>query len=135
MYGGAREQRCWVRKTRNVVNYLPKSSQAKAKQALHEIWIAETRKDAEAAFDWFLDTYEAKYPKATNCLLKDREELLAFYDFRAGHWVHLHTTNPIESTFATIRHRTARTKGCVSRNTMLAMISSSEHAPKPAGAA
>ena len=73
VYGGAREQRCWVHKTRNVLNYLPKSSQAKAKQALHEIWMAETRKDAEAAFDWFLDTYEAKYPKATNCLLKDRE--------------------------------------------------------------
>ena len=122
VYGGAREQRCWVHKTRNVLNYLPKSSQAKAKQALHEIWMAETRKDAEAAFDWFLDTYEAKYPKATNCLLKDREELLAFYDFPAEHWVHLRTTNPIESTFATIRHRTARTKGCVSRNTMLAMI-------------
>ena len=84
--------------------------------------MAETRKNAEAAFDWFLDTYEAKYPKATNCLLKDREELLAFYDFPAEHWVHLRTTNPIESTFATIRHRTARTKGCVTRKTMLAMI-------------
>ena len=73
VYGGTREQRCWVHKTRNVLNYLPKSSQAKAKQALHEIWMAETRKKAETAFDWFLDTYEAKYPKATNCLLKDRE--------------------------------------------------------------
>ena len=122
VYGGAREQRCWVHKTRNVLNYLPKSSQPRAKQALHEIWMAETRAKAESAFDWFLETYEAKYPKATNCLLKDREELLAFYDFPAEHWVHLRTTNPIESTFATIRHRTARTKGCVSRNTMLAMI-------------
>ena len=120
--GSTREQRCWVHKTRNVLNYLPKSSQAKAKKSLHEIWMAETRNDAETAFDWFLETCDAKYPKATHCLLKDREELLTFYDFPAEHWVHLRTTNPIESTFATIRHRTARTKGCVSRNTMLAMI-------------
>ena len=111
-----------MHKTRNVLNCLPKSSQPKAKQALHEIWMAETRAEAEEAFDWFLETCEAKYPKATNCLLKDREELLAFYDFPAEHWVHLRTTNPIESTFATIRHRTARAKGCVSRNTVLAMI-------------
>ena len=122
VYGNTRAQRCWVHKTSNVLNYLPKSSQAKAKQALHEIWMAETREQAEKAFDSFLETYEAKYPKATHCLLKDRVELLAFYDFPAEHWVHLRTTNPIESTFATIRHRTARTKGCVSRNTMLAMI-------------
>ena len=122
VYGSTRAQRCWVHKTRNVLNYLPKSSQPKAKQALHEIWMAETREKAEEAFDSFLETYGAKYPKATNCLLKDREELLAFYDFPAEHWVHLRTTNPIESTFSTIRHRTARTKGCVSRNTMLAMI-------------
>ncbi len=122
VYGNTRAQRCWVHKTSNVLNYLPKSSQAKAKQALHEIWMAETREKAEKAFDSFLETYEAKYPKATRCLLKDRVELLAFYDFPAEHWVHLRTTNPIESTFATIRHRTARTKGCVSRNTMLAMI-------------
>ncbi len=81
-----------------------------------------SRHRRETAFDWFLKTYDGKYPKATHCLLKDREELLAFYDFPAEHWVHLRTTNPIESTFATIRHRTARTKGCVSRNTMLAMI-------------
>ena len=120
--GSTRAQRCWVHKTRNVLNCLPKSSQAKAKQRLQEIWMAETREKAEEAFDWFLDAYEAKYPKATNCLRKDREELLAFYDFPAEHWVHLRTTNPIESTFSTIRHRTARTKGCVSRNTMLAMI-------------
>ena len=122
VYGSTRAQRCWVHKTKNVLNYLPKSSQAKAKQALHEIWMAETREKAEKAFDSFLETYEAKYPKAAHCLLKDRVELLAFYDFPAEHWVHLRTTNPIESTFATIRHRTARTKGCVSRNTMLAMI-------------
>lgn len=122
VYGSTRAQRCWVHKTKNVLNYLAKSSQPRAKQALHEIWMAETREMAEKAFDSFLETYEAKYPKATNCLLKDREELLAFYHFPAEHWVHLRTTNPIESTFATIRHRTARTKGCVSRSTMLAMI-------------
>ncbi len=122
VYGSTRAQRCWVHKTGNVLNYLPKSSQAKAKQALHEIWMAETREKAENAFDSFLETCEAKYPKATHCLLKDRVELLVFYDFPAEHWVHLRTTNPIESTFATIRHRTARTKGCVSRGTMLAMI-------------
>lgn len=115
-------QRCWVHKTSNVLNYQPKSSQAKAKQALHEIWMAETREKAEKAFDSFLETYEAKYPKATSCLLRDRVELLAFYDFPAEHWVHLRTTNPIESTFATIRHGTARTKGCASRDTMLAII-------------
>ena len=122
VYGSTRAQRCWVHKTRNVLNCLPKSTQAKAKQRLREIWMAETRDKAEEVFDWFLETYEARYPKATNCLRKDREELLAFYDFPAEHWVHLRTTNPIESTFSTIRHRTARTKGCVSRNTMLAMI-------------
>jgi transposase-like protein len=122
VYGSTRQQRCWVHKTSNVLNYLPKSSQPKAKQALHEIWMAETREKADAAFDWFVETYDAAYPKAANCLLKDREELLAFYDFPKQQWVHLRTTNPIESTFATIRHRTARIKGCVSRNTMLAMI-------------
>lgn len=122
VYGSTRQQRCWVHKTRNVLNYLPKSSQAKAKQALHEIWMAETREKAEEAFDAFLETYDDAYPKATNCLSKDRDELLAFYDFPKRHWVHLRTTNPIESTFSTIRQRTARIKGCVSRNTMLAMI-------------
>ena len=122
VYPRAREQRCWVHKTANVLNYLPKSGQAKAKQALQEIWMAETRDTANRAFEWFLKTYKAKYPKASNCLLKDREALLAFYDFPAEHWVHLRTTNPIESTFATIRQRTARAKGCVTRSTMLAMI-------------
>ena len=122
VYGSTRQQRCWVHKTRNVLNYLPKSSQAKAKQALHEIWMADKREKAEEAFDASLETYDDTYPKATNCLLKDREELLAFYDFPKRHWLHLHTTNPIESTFSTIRQRTARIKGCVSRNTMLAMI-------------
>jgi transposase-like protein len=122
IYPATRKQRCWVHKTANVLNYLPKSVQAKAKNGLHEIWMAETRKDAEKAFDRFLDTYQAKYPKATDCLVKDREPLLAFYDFPAEHWLHLRTTNPIESTFATIRHRTDRAKGCVTRDTMLAFV-------------
>jgi len=116
-----REQRCWVHKTANVLNRLPKSLQGKAKRALQNIWMAETRKDAEAAFDAFADIYRAKYDKAVKCLTKDRDVLLAFYDFPAEHWKHLRTTNPIESTFATVRHRTTRSKGCLSNKTALAM--------------
>ena len=117
-----REQRCWVHKTANVLNKLPKSQQPKAKRALQEIWMAETRKDADAAFDAFIETYELKYDKAAECLKKDREALLAFYDFPAEHWKHLRTSNPIESTFATVRHRTIRSKGCLSNKTALAMV-------------
>src|SRR5258708_38971565 len=100
-----REQRCWVHKTANVLNKLPKLQEPKAKRSLQEIWMAETRKDAEAAFDAFI-AYEPKYDKAAECLAKDRQVLLAFYDFPAEHWKHLRTSNPIESTFATVRHRT-----------------------------
>lgn len=96
------------RNTRNVLNYLPKSSQAKAKQALHESWMAETREKAEEALDAFLETYDDTYTKATNCLSKHREELLVVYDFPKRHCVHLRTTNAIEFTFGTIRQRTAR---------------------------
>ncbi len=117
-----RHQRCWVHKTRNVLNALPKSVQPKAKQALQEIWGSETKGLAEKAFDVFLETYALKYPKATACLQKDREELLTFYAFPAAHWPSLRTTNPIESTFGTIRHRTARTKGCLTRDGMLHMM-------------
>jgi transposase-like protein len=117
-----RHQRCWVHKTANVLNYLPRSLQGKAKAALQEIWMAPRRADAERAFDGFLETYGAKYPKAVECLRKDRQALLAFYDFPAEHWVHLRTTNPIESSFGTIRHRTERAKGCVTRETMLTFI-------------
>ena len=116
-----REQRCWVHKTANVLNRLPKSLQGKAKQALQNIWMAETRNDAEAAFDAFADIYRVKYDKAVECLIRDRDGLLAFYDFPAEHWKHLRTTNPIESTFATVRHRTTRSKGCLSNKTALAM--------------
>ena len=122
IYPETRPQRCWVHKTANVLNYLPKSLQPKAKAALHEIWMAETKAQALVAFEQFVTTFEAKYPKAVECLVKDREALLAFYDFPAEHWIHIRTTNPIESTFATIRHRTERTKGCLTRDGMLSMI-------------
>ena len=110
-----REQRCWVHKTANVLDKLPKGQQPKAKEMLHAIWMAATRVQAQQAFDLFLKTWEAKYPKATECLAKDREALLAFYDFPAEHWRHLRTTNPIESVLATVRLRTCKTKGCGSR--------------------
>ena len=100
---------------------MPKSLQAKAKGHLHDIWQAETKAAAHAAFDFFVETYGVKYEKAVAKLVKDRDTLLAFYDFPAEHWKHIRTTNPIESTFATVRHRTGKTKGCLSRNTGLAM--------------
>ena len=112
----------WCHKTSNVLNALPTSMQPKAKQALHEIWRADTKAAAVKAFDVFLETYEPKYPKATGCLQKDREELLRFFEFPAHHWQSLRTTNPIESTFGTIRHRTTRTKGCLTRDGMLHMM-------------
>jgi transposase-like protein len=108
-----RGQRCWVHKTANVLDKLPKALHNQAKSALHAIWQADTKASAEQAFDRFIATYEAKYPKATHCLAKDRDELLAFYDFPAAHWQHLRTTNPIESTFATIRLRSVKTRNCV----------------------
>jgi transposase-like protein len=117
-----REQRCWVHKTANVLDKLPKGQQSKAKAMLHDIWQAETKAAAEQAFDLFVATYEAKYAKATGCLAKDREELLVFYDFPAMHWIHLRTTNPIESTFATVRLRTSKTKGSGSRMACLTMV-------------
>ena len=118
----SRGQRCWVHKTANVLNKLPKSQQSRAKSALHEIWMAETKADAGAAFDAFIETWGLKFEKAADCLAKDREAMLAFYDFPAEHWKHLRTTNPIESTFATVRHRTVRSKGCLSNKTALAMV-------------
>ena len=117
-----RGQRCWVHKTANVLNKLPKSQQPKAKRALQEIWMADTKKDALIAFDAFVETWGVKYDKAVECLIKDRDALLAFYDFPAEHWKHLRTTNVIESSFATVRHRTVRSKGCLSNKTALAMI-------------
>jgi transposase-like protein len=117
-----RGQRCWVHKTANVLDKLPKGGQPKAKRMLHEIYQAEGRKEAEKSFDLFVKTYEAKYPKATECLVKDREALLTFYDFPAEHWLHIRTTNPIESTFATVRLRHGKTKGSGSRAACLTMV-------------
>lgn len=122
VFPGTRQQRCWVHKTANVLNKMPKSVQPKAKSALQEIWMAETREAATKAFDDFLEKYQAKYEAACNCLKKDRDELLTFYDFPEEHWKHLRTTNPIESTFATIRHRHRKTKGNGSRRASLAMM-------------
>jgi putative transposase len=122
VFPATKAQRCWVHKTINVLNYLPKSMQPKAKSALYEIWMAETKAKAQTAFDRFVTSFSAKYPKAVECLSKDREALLAFYDFPAEHWVHIRSTNVIESAFATIRHRTEQAKGCVSRDSMLSMI-------------
>jgi putative transposase len=117
-----RQQRCWVHKTANVLNKLPASLQGKAKQDLHAIYEAENRQEAERALDRFVAKYGAKHGKATACLTKDRDSLLAFYGFPAEHWKHVRSTNPIESTFATVRLRTAKTKGCLSRQTALAMV-------------
>lgn len=121
VYPSTRHQRCWVHKTANVLNKLPRGQQASAKSMLHEIWMSATKEDATKAMDKFAATYQAKYPKAAECLLKDQEELLAFYDFPAEHWQHLRTSNPIESTFSTVRLRTSKTKGAGSRLACLAM--------------
>jgi transposase-like protein len=122
VYPKTRQQRCWVHKTANVLDKLPKRLRAEAKDKLHDIWMADTREHANQAFDLFQKTYEAKYPKAVECLTKDREVLLTFYDFPAEHWIHVRTTNPIESTFATVRLRTKRSKGCGSRIACLTMV-------------
>jgi putative transposase len=117
-----RQQRCWVHKVANVLNKLPPSLQGKAKQDLHRIYEAANRQEAEDAFDRFLAKYGSKYDKAVSCLAKDRKALLTFYDFPAEHWKHIRTSNPIESTFATVRLRTSKTKGCLSRQTAVAMV-------------
>lgn len=122
IFPSTRHQRCWVHKTANILDKLPKSQQLQAKSALQEIYLAGTRKDANTAFDRFLQTYEDKYPQVADCLAKDRETLLAFYDFPAAHWIHLRTTNPIESTFATVRLRTDKTRGCVSKESILSFV-------------
>ncbi len=122
VYPDTRHQRCWVHKTANVLNKLPKSVQPKVKAALHEIWMASTRKEAYKAFDNTVELFAPKYPKAMQCLSKDREELLAFYDFPAEHWIHIRTTNPIESAFATVRLRTKKSRNCGSRDSTLAMV-------------
>jgi putative transposase len=121
VYPSTTHQRCWVHKTANVLNKLPRGQQVSAKSMLHEIWMAATKDNALKAFGKFTATFQAKYPKAVECLLKDTDELLAYYDFPAEHWQHLRTSNPIESTFATVRLRTSKTKGAGSRVACLAM--------------
>jgi len=122
VYPTTREQRCWVHKTANVLDKMHKRVQPKAKQMLHAIWMAPTRVEGHKAFDDFIEMFEGKYPNAVECLRKDRDVLLAFYDFPAEHWVHIRTTNPIESTFATVRLRHRRTKGNGSRVACLTMV-------------
>ncbi|UCE53840.1 MAG: IS256 family transposase [Desulfobacterales bacterium] len=121
VYGNTRWQRCWVHKTANVLNKLPKSLQAKAKKKLHQIWMAPEKDEAQQHFDDFISIYESKYPKAVECLEKDRDGLLTFYDFPSEHWRHIRTTNPIESTFSTVRLRTAKVRSCFSATTVLTM--------------
>jgi transposase-like protein len=121
-YPEALEQRCWVHKTANILDKLPKTLQPTAKDKLHQMYLSPTKLTALKAFEAFVSLYEAKYPKACECLQKDQEVLFSFYDFPAAHWQHLRTTNPIESTFATVRLRTERTKGCGSRQATLTMV-------------
>jgi len=121
-YGQVAQQRCWVHKTANILDKMPKSVQGKAKQLIHEMYLAPTRKAALAAYDQFISSYQVKFPKACECLQKDKAVLFTFYDFPAQHWSHLRTTNPIESTFATVRLRTQRTKGSGSRIATLTMV-------------
>ena len=122
VFPGARHQRCWVHKVANVLNKFPKSMAPTVKSDLRDIWQAETRAAAEAAMETFAEKYGAKYDKAVACLVKDREALLTFFDFPAEHWDHLRTANPIESVFATVRHRTVRTKGALSQRTAKLMV-------------
>ena len=116
------EQRCWVHKTANILDKMPKGTQARAKERIHDMYLAETKEEALTAYNEFIDLYHVKYPKACECLTKDKDVLFAFYDFPAEHWQHIRTTNPIESTFATVRHRTKRTKGNATRAATLAMV-------------
>jgi putative transposase len=122
VYPGCREQRCWVHKTANVLDKMPKSVQGKAKGMLHEMWQAPTKEKALAAYEHFVTSWQEKYPKAVDCLLQEKEELFAIYDFPATHWIHIRITNPIESTYATVRLRTKKTKGCGSRMATLTMV-------------
>lgn len=117
-----RQQRCWVHKTANILDKLPKKIQPSAKEMIHQMYLSSEKSDALKVYDDFMELYEAKYPKACQCLCKDKDMLFTFYDFPAKHWKHIRTTNPIESTFATVRHRTRQTKGCGSREATLSMV-------------
>ena len=122
VYPETKRQRCWVHKTANILDKLPKSMQPKAKQMIKEMYMAPTKEKALEAYNHFIKVFSDKYPKAVKCLTKDREDLFTFYDFPASHWIHIRTTNPIESTFATVRLRTNKTKGCGSRIATLTMV-------------
>jgi len=122
VYPKTRRQRCWVHKTANILDKMPKSVQSKAKSVIHEMYMAPSKEAALGAYDHFIKTYEDKYPKAIQCLTKDRQDLFTFYDYPATHWIHIRTTNPVESTFATVRLRTLKTKGCGSRTATLSMV-------------
>ena len=121
-FSSTRAQRCWVHKTANILDKLPKHKQAHAKSLIHDMYLSGTYEEAIKAYDRFVDEYSAKWPKAVECLTKDKDVLFTFYDFPAEHWAHLRSTNPIESTFATVRHRTRQTKGCGSRSATLTMV-------------
>jgi putative transposase len=121
-YPDTKPQRCWVHKTANILDKLPKAIQSKAKSMIHDMYMADTKENALKAYDLFIKSFQDKYPKAVECLVKDKESLFTFYQFPALHWLHVRTTNPIESTFATVRNRTHSTKGCGSRMATLTMI-------------
>jgi putative transposase len=121
-FPNTRHQRCWFHKMGNVLDKLPKSQHNQAKKNLQNIWMAATRQEAYKEFDYFIKVYSRKYPKASECLKKDKEALLAFYDFPSEHWQHIRTTNPIESTFSIVRHRTVKGKNCYSSATLIAMV-------------
>jgi transposase-like protein len=122
VYPSTRQQRCWVHKTANTLDKMPRSMQPKAKEKIHDIYMAPTKEQALVAYNSFFSTYEKKFPQACECLKKDKEALFSFYDFPGEHWIHIRSTNPIESTFATVRHRTRRTKGCGTRLATLTMV-------------
>jgi len=122
VYPKTKRQRCWVHKTANILDKLPKSMQSKAKQMIKDMYMSPTKEKALEAYDHFVNVFSCKYPKAVECLTKDKEDLFTFYDFPASHWIHIRTTNPIESTFATVRLRTKKTKGCGSRTATLTMV-------------
>ena len=122
VFPSTKHQRCWVHKTANVLDKMAKSVQPHAKKLIHDMYMSPTKEDGMSAFNSFIKLYEAKYPKACECLQKDKEQLFTFYDYPAEHWVHIRTTNPIESTFATVRHRMRQTKGCGSRQATMAMV-------------
>ncbi len=122
VYPKTKRQRCWVHKTANILDKMPKSIQPKAKSMIHEMYMASTKEDADSAYDHFIKSFEHKYPKAVECLRKDEDELFSFYSFPAVHWIHIRTTNPIESTFSSVRLRTYKMRGCGSRTATLTMV-------------